>query len=224
MTMSVEEAIVGRRSIRAFDRGRSVPRGTIERLLAIAGRAPSGSNIQPWRVWVLQGRTRELVCRALQALHDSGAPSSREYEYYLQRWREPYYARRKECGVGLYRLLGLAKEDRAGMHAQHGRNYDLFGAPVGLIVTIERDMEKGAWLDCGMFIQSVMLAARGLGLETCPQAAIAHHQIAVRTHMKIPDTEIVLCGIALGYPEAGALVNTYRTTRIPLAEFVTWTE
>ena len=222
--MSVEEAIVGRQSTREFQPDKPVPRAVVERILTIAGRAPSGSNIQPWRVWVLQGRTRDRVCADLCALHDAAAPSTREHDYYPRKWRDPYLARRRECGFGLYRLLGLGREDKAGMHAQLGRNYRLFDAPVALIVTMDADMEIGSWLDCGMFVQSIMLAARPFGLETCPQAALANYPDVLRTGMGIPQAQSVVCGIALGYPVPGALVNTYRTTRLPLADFVTWTE
>lgn len=222
--MTVEEAIVGRQSIRAFLRDRPVTRDQIERLLAIGARSASGSNIQPWKVWVLQGRMRDQVCADLMAEHDAGTKSTREYEYYPRQWREPYYARRRACGIGLYQTLGIAKDDKAGMHAQHGRNYQFFDAPVSLIVTLERDLEAGSWLDCGMFIQTIMLAARGMGLETCAQAAIAHFQLALRKRLGIPPEQIILCGIALGYADPEAKVNSFRTSRVPLDEFVTWTE
>jgi nitroreductase len=223
-TMTVEDAIVGRQSIRAFLRDKPVTRDQIEHLIAIGARSASGSNIQPWRVWVLQGRMRDQVCADMMAEHDAGTKSTREYEYYPLQWREPYYARRRACGVGLYQTLGIAKEDKAGMHAQHGRNYQLFDAPVSLIITLDRDLERGSWLDCGMFIQTIMLAARGIGLETCAQAAIAHFQLTLRKRLGIPAEQIILCGIALGYPDPEAKVNSYRTSRAAFDEFVTWTE
>ncbi|MCB1511308.1 MAG: nitroreductase, partial [Hyphomicrobiaceae bacterium] len=172
--MTVEEAIVGRQSIRAFDPNRPVPQATIEKILEIAGRAPSGSNIQPWKVWVATDAARDAIVKACLDRHMTGSEGKREYNYYPVTWREPYIGRRRETGWGLYSLLGIGKSDKDAMKIQHGRNYEFFDAPVGLFFTIDRDMELGSWLDCGMFIQSVMLAARGEGLETCPQAAFCN--------------------------------------------------
>jgi len=216
---------MGRQSVRAFLRDKPVPRETIERILAVAGRSPSGSNVQPWKVWVVQGATRDRVCAALQAEHDAGRASTREFDYYPKEWPDPvYYGRRKACGIGLYSTLGIGKDDKAGMHAQHGRNFQLFDAPVSVIVTMNRGLARGSWMDCGMFIQTFMLAARAHGLETCPQAALAHYQHTLRTCLGIPAGQVILSGIALGYPDRDAVVNTYRTPRIALDEFVTWTE
>ena len=168
--MTVEEAVAGRRSIRAF-LPTPVPRELIERVLAIAGRAPSGSNVQPWHVWVLQGAVRDEICREAVGRYDRGEATPREYNYYPVKWREPYLARRRACGWGLYGTLGIGREDKGRMHAQHARNFAFFDAPVGLVFSIDRDLEKGSWLDYGMFLQSIMVAARRFGLETCPQAA-----------------------------------------------------
>jgi nitroreductase len=221
--MSVEDAITGRRSIRAF-LDKKVPRETIEKILGIASRAPSGSNIQPWKVHVLQGARKEELSRALLALHDEGAKAQREYNYYPESWREPYLARRRACGFGLYKTLGIARGDTAAMQEQHGRNYTFFGAPVGLIFSIDRDMEKGSWLDMGMFIQSVMLAARGEGLETCPQAAFASFPGVVQAVADIPAQEMVVCGMALGYADPAAVVNGFVTERLGVSEFVTFVD
>ena len=221
--MTVESAITGRRSIRAF-RKTPVPRETIESILAIAGRAPSGSNIQPWKVRVLTGTTKDRLTQALTALHDAGAPPNREYNYYPVDWREPYLARRRACGFGLYKTLGLGRNDKARMHAQHGQNYAFFGAPVGLIFTIDRDMEQGSWLDYGMFLQSVMLAARSEGLETCPQAAFAVYPEAVQRIVGFPATEMLVCGMALGYPDPEAVVNSFLTERLAVKDFVTFVD
>jgi nitroreductase len=223
-TMTVDEAIDGRQSVRAFLRDKPVPRAVIEHILRIAQRSPSGANMQPWHVWVVQGAMRDAIVADLLKAHDAGSPSTREYDYYPEKWREPYYARRVACGYGLYSALGIAKGDKPRMHAQHARNFKLFDAPVSLVVTLERDLPLGAWLDCGMFLQSIMVAARGQGLETCAQAAIAHHQQVLRDHLKLPDEQLVLCGIALGYAAPGAPENAFRTAREPLDVFVRWTE
>lgn len=217
--MSVEEAITGRRSIRAF-LPKPVPREVIDRILTIAARAPSGSNIQPWKVWVLEGEVREALSRELKAEHDAGVEGEWEYAYYPRKWREPYLARRRACGFGLYATVGIGKGDTAAMQAQHGRNFEFFDAPVGLLFTIDRDMEIGSWLDYGMFLQSIMVAARPFGLETCPQAAFAPRQATICKRVGIPPEEMLVCGIALGYADPDAKVNTFTPDRMPLDEFV----
>ena len=219
---SIAEAIEGRQSIRAFLPDKPVERETIERILRIAGRAPSGSNIQPWKVRVLTGAARDGLVAALMARHEAGDDGKREYNYYPVSWREPYIGRRRQTGWGLYGLLGIGKGDHAKTRAQHGRNFCFFDAPVGLIFTIDRDMELGSWLDTGMFIQSVMIAARGEGLETCPQAAFCNYADTIQARLAIAETEMVVCGMALGYADPSAVVNSYRTERIALDEFVTF--
>jgi len=221
--MTVEEAVAGRRSIRAF-LPKPVPRELIERVLAIAGRAPSGSNVQPWRVWVLQGAAREEIVRECVARYDRNEVSKREYDYYPVKWREPYLARRRACGWGLYGTLGIGREDKAKMHAQHARNFTFFDAPVGLIFSIDRDLEKGSWLDYGMFLQSIMVAARSFGLDTCPQAALCSRHEILQKRLGIPPEQMVVCGMALGYADPDAIVNTFITERMALEEFVTFVE
>ena len=221
--LSVEDAITGRRSIRAY-LDKPVPKATLDKVLAIAGRAPSGSNIQPWHVYVLQGAARDRLVATLMALHRSGAAPDREYNYYPVAWREPYQARRRACGFGLYKTLGIGRDDKARMAEQHGRNFQFFGAPVGLIFTIDRDMEQGSWLDYGMFVQSVMLAARAEGLETCPQAAFAYFAPTVQAELSLPPEQMVVCGMSLGYADPLAVVNAFVTEREPLDRYVTFVE
>jgi nitroreductase len=222
--MTVEEAITGRRSIRAFLNDKPVPRALIERILQTAGRAPSGSNIQPWKVWVLTGAKKVQLSAEILALHAAGDEGHREYNYYPVKWREPCLARRRACGFGLYKTLGIGREDKARMHAQHARNFKFFDAPVGFIFTIERDMEIGSWLDTGMFLQSIMIAARALGLETCPQAAFANYPKVIQRVLDLPDDQMIICGMALGYADPNAVVNTFVTEREPLDTFTTWAD
>jgi nitroreductase len=217
---SIEEAILSRRSLRAF-KPDPVPRATVERILALASRAPSGTNIQPWKVYVVAGEARD---RLTQAMHDEflrvGEEGwKREFEYYPTKWRDPYLARRRKLGWDLYSLLGIAKGERDKTHRQHARNYLFFDAPVGLIITIERDLPVGAWLDTGMFLQNVMLAARAYGLDTCPQAAIGAAHPVLRRELHIPQEEVVACGMSLGYGRADAVENTLVTEREPVAGF-----
>ena len=217
---SVEEAILSRRSLRAF-RPDPVPRETLERILALASRAPSGTNIQPWHVYVVAGEARERLCAAMHAqfMQHGEEGWKREYDYYPAKWRDPYLARRRKLGWDLYGLLGIGKGERDKTHRQHARNYLFFDAPVGMVFTLERDLPVGAWLDTGMFLQSLMLAARGFGLDTCPQAAIASAHTVLRRELQIPQQQIVVCGMSLGYARADAVENELVTEREPVAHF-----
>jgi nitroreductase len=217
---SVEEAMLSRRSLRAF-RSDPVPRETVERILALASRAPSGTNIQPWHVTVVAGEARARLTQAMYAeFMERGEEAwKREFDYYPSKWREPYLARRRKIGWDLYGLLGIGKGERERTHRQHARNYLFFDAPVGLVITLERDLPVGAWLDTGMFLQNVMLAARGFGLDTCPQAAIASAHPVLRRELAIPEEQVVVCGMSLGYARADAIENTLVTVREPVARF-----
>ena len=209
---AVDGAIRTRRSIRGFLPD-TVPREIIRDLLALAACAPSGSNIQPWRVHVLTGAALRRLKDDLIARHDANAPEEREYEYYPTSWRTPYLERRRAVGWKLYELTGVARGDREAGHRQRGRNYDFFGALVGLVFTIDDDLEKGSWLDCGMFIQTLMIAARGKGLDTCPQAAIANYPAVLRRHLPIGEAETIICGMALGYADPAEPANALEPGR-----------
>ncbi len=217
---AVDDAITSRRSIRAF-LPTPVALTTIEHLLRVAGRAPSGSNIQPWRVHVLLGEALARFTGAMTAAFESGAPETPEYQYYPEQWRSPYIERRRKTGWGLYALAGVQKGDRAGADRQRGRNYSFFGAPVGLIFTIDRDLSRGSWLDYGMFLQNIMVAARGHGLDTCPQAAMMNYPAIVRSHLGIGDAEMIVCGMALGWADLAEPTSALDTDREDLPVFVT---
>ncbi|BBK29766.1 nitroreductase [Stella humosa] len=220
----VLDAIAGRTSVRAF-LPTPVDRETIERILAVASRAASGSNTQPWKVYVVTGAARDrLTADVLHAHNHEEADHVREYEYYMVNWRDPYLARRRKVGWGLYGILGIGRADKAEMHAQRGRNYLFFDAPVGIILTIERDLEQGSWVDLGIFLSNLMTAARGLGLETCAQAAFANFHKVLRRHLPIPDQEMVVCGIALGHADPDAIVNRLETEREPVSAFARFVE
>ncbi len=221
--MTVEEAITGRHSVRAFLPD-PVPRAVIERILLIAGRAPSGSNAQPWKVWVLEGEAKREISRDLAERYDRGTVGKREFDYYPQVWREPYQARRRACGWGLYGVLGIGRADKEKMHAQHRRNYLFFDAPVGLIFSIDRDLQIGSWLDYGMFLQAIMIGARQFGLESCPQAAFLIFHDVLQRRLGIPETQMVVCGMSLGYPDPTAEANTFTPERMPLGDYVTFIE
>ena len=217
--LPVAAALVTRRSVRGF-LPTPVPRATIEAILALAARAPSGTNCQPWKVVVCTGATRDALTRDLLAAHAAqDGTHVEEYAYYPRHWRDPYLARRRKLGWDLYGLLGIAKGNRASTARQHARNYEFFGAPVGLFFTLDRDLEQGSWLDCGMFIQSVMIAARAFDLHTCPQAAFTPYHRIVRRHLAIPDGEVLLCGMALGAIDPAARANGLETVREPVDVF-----
>jgi nitroreductase len=223
---AVDQAITSRRSIRAY-LPTPVPRQTIEEILAVAARAPSGTNTQPWKVHVLTGAARQRLSDRICAAHDDPAQRSQhteEYAYYPTEWRSPYVDRRRKVGWDLYSLLGITKTDKARMHAQHARNYAFFDAPVGLIFTIDRVMQQGSWLDYGMFLQSIMVAARGRGLDTCPQAAFTQFHRIISEELQLPPEEMVVCGMALGHADPKAIENTLVTEREPVAGFARFLE
>ncbi|WP_255368987.1 nitroreductase [Polaromonas sp. OV174] len=224
----VDHAIESRQSMREF-LPTPVSRATITHLLELASRAPSGTNTQPWKVYVLQGASKnslmDKVCRAHDALRDNPALAEEykeEYAYYPEKWVSPYIDRRRENGWGLYGLLGITKGDKDKMHAQHQRNYRFFDAPVGLMFTLDRVMGRGSLVDYGMFLQNIMVAARGHGLHTCPQAAWNGFAKIILPHIGAADNEMLVCGMALGYADETARVNTFRTPRVGAAEFTSW--
>ena len=225
---AVDAAIMSRMSARAFTQ-QPVLRETIEHLLEVASRAPSGTNTQPWQVYVLQGTSRdtlvEKVCAAQDAMR--AAPSlaaqyREEYDYYPEKWVSPYIDRRRENGWGLYGLLGIGKGDKEKMYLQNQRNYRFFDAPVGLMFTIDRVMGRGSLLDYGMFLQSLMVSAQAHGLHTCPQAAWNSFSSIVLPHIGAGVDEMLVCGMALGYADDAAVVNTFKTPRLTVAEFTRW--
>ncbi|MET4575260.1 nitroreductase [Ottowia thiooxydans] len=227
---SVDAAIENRFCVRAFLPDQ-VPRTMLEEILRVASRAASGSNAQPWKVYVLQGDARagliEKVCAAHDALRDHPELESKfrpDYDYYPRQWVEPYLSRRRQNGWSLYGLLGIAKGENEKMHAQHQRNYRLFDAPVGLMFTVDRVMGQGSLVDYGMFIQNLMVAARARGLHTCPQAAWNNYSSIVMEHIGAGGEEMLVCGMALGYADESAPVNEFRTPRDPVQAFTHWLE
>ena len=224
----VDEAILSRRSIRAFT-AQPVTKEVVAELLSVASRAPSGTNTQPWKVYVLQGASRTELADKVCAVHDAtrqdptlAAKYQEEYDYYPQKWVSPYIDRRRENGWSLYGLLGIGKADKDKMHAQHQRNYRFFDAPVGLMFTMDRVMGRGSLVDFGMFLQNFMVAARGRGLDTCPQAAWNGFAKIIMPHIGATPDEMLVCGMALGYADQSALVNTLTTPRVPVEQFTNW--
>lgn len=226
ITRLVDEVIRSRRSVRGF-LPTPVSQETILEILDVATRAPSGTNTQPWKVTVVTGArkealSRELIATALDPARDT--EHEQEYSYYPDKWVHPYLDRRRKVGYDLYGLLGIAKGNRDRMQRQFARNYDFFGAPVGLFFTMDRIMGQGSWLDYGMFLQNVMLAARARGLDTCPQAAFTKYHRIVASHLEIPKDQILLCGMALGYKDGDKIENSLQTSREPAISFTRFLE
>jgi len=220
---AVDEAIRSRQSVRAFLPS-AVRRSTVEELLGLASRSASGSNIQPWRVRVIAGDAKTRLTQAIfdAVARDGFEPYQREWNYYPVRWREPFLGRRRKIGWDMYSLLGVAKSDFEGTQQARMRNYEFFGAPVGMIFTLDDDLEIGSWLDLGIFLGSIMIAARGHGLHTCPQAAFADFHSIIRPLLNIPENEVIICGMALGHIDPDAPVNALKTERAHLGAFATF--
>ena len=230
MTHAVDQAITTRMSARAFT-AQPLPREVLTHLLELASRSPSGTNTQPWKVYVLQGQSRDSLVQKVCAAHDEiranpdkAAEYREAYDYYPEKWVSPFIDRRRENGWSLYGLLGIGKGDKDKMHAQHQRNYRFFDAPVGLMFTVDKVMGRGSLVDYGMFLQTLMVAARGHGLHTCPQAAWNGFAKIILPHMGAGDNEMLVCGMSLGYADESDIVNTFRTPRESVASFTTWLE
>ena len=220
-TAAVDAAIQTRHSMRAF-LPTPVERSVIEDVLRVAARAPSGTNTQPWQVHVLTGAAKTRLSDRIMATYDDPeelATHGEEYAYYPREWVSPFIDRRRKVGWDLYGLLNIAKGDKARMHDQHGRNYIFFDAPVGLIFTIDRVMQQGSWLDYGMFLQNIMIAARGRGLHTCPQAAFTQFHRLIAEELRLAPQQQLVCGMALGYADPAAVENSLVTEREPVAGF-----
>jgi nitroreductase len=221
---AVDWAIATRRSIRAY-LPRPVPRETVEAILSTARYSASGMNMQPWQVHVVTGAAKARLSAAIAALDDDPGKSAEllePYDYYPREWFSPYLERRRKVGWDLYGLLGIAKGDKHRMHAQHGRNYRFFDAPVGLFFTLDQSLQEGSLLDYGMFLQSVMVAARSRNLHTCPQAAFLKFHRQIGEFLQIPQGQMLVCGMSMGYADESSIENSLVTEREPVITFTTF--
>lgn len=226
ITKIVDENMKARRSIRAF-LPKDVSKEQILGLLEVAGRAPSGTNTQPWQVYVVTGGKKQAITNdilAALANPELLKEHTEEYAYYPSKWVDPYISRRRKVGFDLYGLLGIGKEDKDKMQAQGARNFQFFDAPVGIFFTIDRVMQQGSWLDYGMFIQNVMLAAKARGLDTCPQAAFTQFHKIIAKHLDLKPEQQLVCGMSLGYADMSKIENTLVTEREPAQNFTTFVE
>lgn len=195
---------------------------TITRILDAARFAPSGVNTQPWKVAVLGPIHRQKISQGIIHALEQGLKPHPDYDYYPKEWVEPYKSRRQACGLALYGALDIKKEDLERRKQQWYRNYYFFDAPAALIFYIDAKLCKGSWMDMGMFIQNVMLAARAFDLETCPQAALAEFPDIIRETLDLPVSQHIVCGMAMGHPDWSNPINQYRTTREEVNSFTRW--
>ncbi len=216
---SVTDAVLTRHSLRAFT-DKPVNDSVLQEIFTHAARAPSGTNMQPWQVHLLTGKTLVQVSNSVLNAYDNDEPFEAEEPYYPDKFFEPYLTRRRKVGWDLYSLVGIEKGDKTKMKAQHRRNFEFFTAPVGAIFTIHRDLNTGSWLDYGMFLQNVMLLAREAGLHTCPQAAFCGYHKAIRVALPLAEHEVVVCGMSIGFADFTAVENSLVTERADFDEFV----
>ena len=216
--MNVIDALKHRKSVRAFT-DKAVTDKTIHSLLDAARHAPSGTNTQPWQVAVVQGDKKIDLQEKIETAFRGGDRGKAEYNYYPEEWVSPYKERRKECGLLMYTTLDIKREDKERQIDQWAANYRAFDAPVMLLFFLDSIMDKGSFMDYGMFLQSIMLAAEDLGLATCPQASLADYPHIIKPELGYADDTLLLCGIALGYEDKDAVVNSYRTSRLDVEEF-----
>jgi len=221
--MKVADALRMRKSTRAFlDKAVSVEK--IQRILNVARFAPSGANTQPWQVAVVTGNKKRQVTESLENAFRSGIKGKMDYQYYPQKWKEPYKGRRKACGLQLYTTLEITRQDKEKQINQWAANYRAFDAPVMLFFFMDPTMTTGSFLDYGMFLQSLMLASVEEGLAVCPQAALAEYPKIVKEILAYPEESILICGMALGYEDREARVNSYRTPREDVDTFTQFFE
>ncbi|THK41450.1 nitroreductase [Methylophaga sp. SB9B] len=216
--MKIDELIKQRHSTRAFI-DKAVDEELIDDILDTARFAPSGANTQPWQVAVVTGKTKQQISECLVEAFQSGVKPKPDYPYYPETWRSPYIERRRACGLQLYQSLQIDRKDKLAQQQQWEANYRAFDAPVMLLFFMDAEMQTGSFLDLGMFLQNLMLAAQNKGLATCPQAALAEYAEQIKSILHYPADTILVCGMALGYEDVDAAVNQYRTAREPVAAF-----
>lgn len=219
--MNVSEALLKRKAVRAYT-NKMVKQELLEQILTSASHAPSGVNTQPWQVAVLTGEKKHLLQEKMLEAFTARQEKKMDYQYYPLEWIEPYKKRRKECGLQMYSALNIAREDKTKQIKQWAANYRAFDAPVMLLFYMDAELQTGSYLDYGMFLQSIMLAATEQGLASCPQAALVEYSDIVRDFLNLSSDCQLICGMALGYEDVDAPVNSYRTERADINEFVTF--
>ena len=210
--MNIIKALQQRKSVRAF-LDKDVEKEKINTILSAASHSPSGANIQPWQVAVVTGKTKKTLQEKIEETFRKGIRGNADYQYYPKNWENPYKLRRIRCGQLMYDTLKIARRDKQRRLDQWAANYRSFDAPVMLLFFMDKEMQTGSYLDYGMFLQSIMLAAMDQGLATCTQASLADYPEIIKTSLGYPQDTYLLCGMALGYEDKEALVNSYQTSR-----------
>lgn len=219
--MHIDDILETRKSIRAF-RPDPVPLSLVQEILEVASRAPSGTNVQPWKVYVAAGEVRQRLEAEVLA-HRETKPSDAAAEFpRTSKRKEPYLSRMRKLGKDMYSLLGIPKGDEAANWRQWGRNYQFFDAPVGMIFTVDKDLDAMAFIDIGILLQTIMLVAKARGLDTCAQGAWNNYWSVTRRVLGVPEDEYIVCGLSLGYADETAPVNTLVSEREPLASFASF--
>ena len=216
--MNVSDALLERKSTRAFS-DRNVSLEITREILDAARHAPSGVNTQPWQVAVVMGEKKRSLCSLMEQQFRTQGNGTADYSYYPDEWVNPYRDRRKSCGLQMYSTLNIGREDKQKQQDQWAANYRAFDAPVAFFFFIDPILNTGSYIDYGMFLQSIMLVAVEKGLATCPQAALGEYPDIVKRELGYPLDSILIGGMALGYEEKGALVNSYRTDRQKVDDF-----
>ena len=219
--MHIDEALTKRRSARAF-RPDPVPREVVEDILRIAARAPSGTNVQPWKIHVVAGEVRQRLEREVLAHRETHPPDEKAEFPRAGKRKEPYVSRMRKLGKDMYTLIGIPKGDPEANWRQWGRNYQFFDAPVGLILTIDKDLDAMSYVDVGMFAMAIMLAAKARGLDTCAQGAWNNYWTVTRRVLNVPEDEYIIFGISLGYADEDHPVNTLVADRESMEAFATF--
>jgi len=219
--MHIDEALTKRRSARAF-RTDPVPRELMEEILTMASKSPSGTNIQPWKVHVIAGDARERLEQEVLAHRETDPPDSAAEFPRTSKRKEPYTSRMRKLGKDMYSLIGVPKGDQAAGWRQWGRNYQFFDAPVGLIFTIDKELDAMSFVDVGMFAMAIMLAAKSRGLDTCAQGAWNNYWTVTRRVLNVPDDQYIIFGMSLGYADDSHPVNTLVADREPVEAFATF--
>ena len=221
--MNVKEAFVSRRSVRRFLPD-SVSKEEIENILEGAAFAPSGHNIQPWHVYVVQGKKKlSMTNSIIEAIKDGSAKEMKnEFDYYPTEWFEPFVSRRRAVGFELYNLLGIGRDDFEARDKQMQENFHFFGAPVGMFITMDRRLATGTFMDVGMFIQSILVGARGEGLHSCGQVAFTKFHTLIAEQLEFKENEMLVCGVSIGYEDTSAPENSLRVEKLQYSDFTTF--
>ncbi len=221
-TLSVTEALTTRKSVRVYD-NKAVPMTLIKEILELAGRSASGGNIQPWKVDVVTGNAIKQLSQTVQGyFQNCGGKPEPEFPTYPEKMSEPYHGRRAVCGEVMYEALSITREDKMQRMMQTMKNYDFFGAPVGLIISMERDMGQPQCLDIGIFMQSIMLLAKERGLDTCPQVSWTVCPQPIREALGLPENQKIMAGICLGYKAENQPVNDICQSRAVQNDYVSF--